>query len=178
MARIYTRSGDDGTTGLIGGRRVSKGSTRVWACGAVDELNAVIGQARAFNKEPGLNRRLRQIQNDLFDLGAELASPAGKPRIRQAHVRRLEKLIDQLDAKLPPLKKFILPAGSETAAALHVARTACRRAERFCVNLAAEEPVGQFVIPYLNRLGDALFVLARYANRQANVRESVWNKRR
>lgn len=172
--KIYTRKGDNGMTGLIGGHRVSKDSTRVWACGAVDELNAFLGFARSLNREEYLNRLLQQIQDDLFHLGSELASPDGKPLIRQACVNRLERLMDQIDAELPPLKKFILPAGSETAAALHVARTVCRRAERWCVKLATEEPVGRFVIPYLNRLGDALFVLARYANQQAKVRETIW----
>ena len=172
---------------MVGGRRVSKDSTRVWACGTVDELSSALGLARACNAadpadgSTGQEKCLSRIQQELFSLGAELATPAGNlregmPRIVASHVAALEKLIDELNAQLGPLEEFILPGGSPTGAALHLARTVCRRAERYCVRLALEEPLGEWVVPYLNRLGDALFVLARRANRQRGVAEPMWEK--
>jgi cob(I)alamin adenosyltransferase len=181
LTRIYTRTGDDGRTGLVGGKRVSKDSPRLWAYGTVDELNSAIGLARAFNDDQRLDAELARIQNELFNLGSELATPpkkfvAGMPRVSRRDITALEKLMDELNAKLGPLQEFILPTGGPTGAALHLARTICRRAERFCVRLGREEPLGKFVIPYLNRLGDALFVLARWANRQQGAKETFWKK--
>ena len=187
LTKIYTRTGDDGTTGLVGGKRVSKDALRIWACGTVDELNAAIGLARAFNaeeKSPAsrrIDKVLARIQNELFDLGAELATlpedfHKGMPRVSRSHVAALEKLMDTLNAELGPLKEFILPGGCKTAAALHQARTICRRAERLCVRLAQGEKIGEFVVPYLNRLSDALFVLARRANKVHGVKETFWQK--
>ena len=165
LTKIYTRTGDTGSTGLVGKKRVSKDSPRIWAIGTVDELNAAIGLARALKPDP----ILAGIQNDLFDLGAELAG--APPRIRQSHIAELEKRMDKLNAKLGPLREFVLPGGTPVGAQLHVARTICRRAERFCVRL---KPAG-LVVPYLNRLGDALFVLARWAN--CGKKNEFWAKR-
>ena len=187
LTKIYTRSGDDGTTGLVGARRVSKDSPRIWACGTVDELNSCIGLARAFNAEEEsptsrrIDRVLARVQNELFDLGAELATlpedfRKGVPRVSRSHVAALEKLLDELNTELGPLKEFILPGGCKTAAALHQARTICRRAERFCVRLARDEKIGGLVVPYLNRLSDTLFDLARWVNKQRGVKESSWRK--
>ncbi len=174
LTKIYTRTGDKGRTGLVGGRRVSKDSARIWAVGTVDELNAAIGLARAFKPDRKTDAILAGIQNDLFDLGAELAGAPG--RIRQSHIEALEKLMDERNAKLGPLREFILPGGAPAGAQLHVARTICRRAERFCVRLRRQEKLGPMVIPYLNRLSDALFVLARWANQKAGRKEKFWEK--
>jgi cob(I)alamin adenosyltransferase len=170
MARIYTRSGDDGSTGLWGGARRPKDDLRIEAIGAVDEANAALGMARvALAGEAVLDPLLARLQNELFDLGADLA--AARPdepkalRIVPAQVVRLEQEIDRLEADLPPLSAFILPGGSAGAAALHLARTVVRRAERRVVALAAAEPVGAPVRLYLNRLSDLLFVAARHASR-------------
>jgi cob(I)alamin adenosyltransferase len=181
LTKIYTRTGDKGQTGLVGGRRVSKDSPRIWACGTVDELNSAIGLARAFNRSRKLDRILARIQNELFNLGAELSTPPeklrpGMPRVGPDDIAALEKLIDELNARLGPLREFILPGGTRAAAALHLARAVCRRAERFCVRLAREEQIGEFVLPYLNRLSDALFVLARWANHKHNAKEAFWRK--
>jgi cob(I)alamin adenosyltransferase len=181
LTKIYTRTGDDGRTGLVGGQRVSKDAPRIWAYGTVDELNSAIGLARAFNRQKKLDGILARIQNQLFNLGAELATPprkfvAGMPRVGRPEIDALEKLMDQLNRDLGPLREFILPAGAPTGAALHLARTICRRAERFCVRLGRREAIGESVVPYLNRLGDALFVLARWANRIQGVKETCWRK--
>lgn len=187
LTKIYTRTGDKGDTGLVGGKRVSKDSPRIWAYGTVDELNSAIGLARAFNAErkgspsAKLDDVLAQVQNDLFDLGAELATPpedlkTGMPSVGKQRITTLERLMDDLNSELGPLQEFILPGGSQTAAALHLARTICRRAERFCVRLAREERIGEQVVPYLNRLSDALFVLARWANKRQGVKEIFWKK--
>ncbi|HSV72363.1 MAG TPA: cob(I)yrinic acid a,c-diamide adenosyltransferase [Chthonomonadales bacterium] len=180
--RIYTRTGDDGSTGLIGGRRVGKDSPRVEACGAVDELNAHVGRALACHGSPALAAMLRAAQDALFRIGAELATPpdaAGIPGTRTAsvtagHVAALERAIDAVAAGLPALRTFILPGGSPLAADLHVARAVCRRAERRCAALHARELVGEHVLPYLNRLSDLLFVLARQMNRDAGVEDTPW----
>jgi cob(I)alamin adenosyltransferase len=174
LNRIYTRTGDAGSTRLATGAPVSKASQRVEAYGGVDETNAAIGQARQHTAgDPALDAILERIQNDLFDLGADLATPEqhGKPeweplRVLDSQVERLEREIDLLNAELEPLTSFVLPAGSPAAAALHVARTVCRRAERGCVALTAVEGeiVGAPAIKYLNRLSDLLFVAARWAN--------------
>jgi cob(I)alamin adenosyltransferase len=175
LNKIYTRSGDDGTTALGTGRRVRKDSKRVEAYGTTDETNAAIGLARVLlaGTEPGLDAKLARIQNDLFDVGADLCVPeatdsSSRPRLRitDAQVSRLEAEIDEMNGELAPLRSFVLPGGSAGAAALHVARTVCRRAERAVVTLAADpdENVGEAVLRYLNRLSDFLFVAARYAN--------------
>jgi cob(I)alamin adenosyltransferase len=181
LTNIVTRTGDDGTTGLVGGGRVSKDSPRVWAYGTVDELNSAIGVVRSLNSDPDLDARLRHIQNNLFNLGGELATPPdkfqkGMPRIERRHVADLEKQIEELTRELGPLQEFILPSGSPVGAQLHVARTICRRAERFCVRLSKEEKVGGFVTPYLNRLSDTLFTLARWSNKKAGTKETYWKK--
>jgi cob(I)alamin adenosyltransferase len=174
LNRIYTRTGDKGSTRLSTGEPVSKASLRVEAYGGVDETNAFIGVARQHaGGDPELDAMLERIQNDLFDLGADLATPEqnGKPeweplRVVEAQVERLEAEIDLINERLSPLTSFVLPAGSPLSAALHVARTVCRRAERTCVALAAVEGeiVGQPALKYLNRLSDLLFVAARRAN--------------
>lgn len=172
LNRIYTRTGDAGTTRLASGKPVSKADPRVEAYGAVDETNACLGLARVHSVEPAFDAMLARIQNELFDLGADLATPP-KPgevegdalRVSDAQVTRLEGEIDALNVRLPPLKSFILPAGTPAAAALHLARTVCRRAEREAVRLAeAGEPVSGPAMRYLNRLSDLLFVAARFAN--------------
>ena len=174
LNRIYTRTGDNGSTRLATGAPVSKASPRVDAYGGVDETNAAIGQARQHTgADPALDAMLERIQNDLFDLGADLATPEqhGKPeweplRVLESQVERLEREIDQLNGEMSPLTSFVLPAGSPAAAALHVARTVCRRAERGVVALSEMdgEIVGAPAIKYLNRLSDLLFVAARWAN--------------
>jgi cob(I)alamin adenosyltransferase len=181
LTKIVTRTGDDGTTGLVGGKRVSKDSPRVWAYGTVDELSSAIGVVRALNTDPDFDVRLRRIQNDLFNLGAELATPGdefqkGMPCIEQKHVGDLERLVEELNKELGPLEEFILPGGNPVGAQLHMARTICRRAERFCVRLRKEDKIGEFVIPYLNRLGDALFTLARWSNTRTGAKETYWKK--
>jgi cob(I)alamin adenosyltransferase len=177
--KLYTRTGDDGETSLFDGTRVKKHDARVEAYGDVDELNAWIGLARAADTSGSLDAALVQIQRDIFALGARLADPAGKiaPRVTRAalsdaDVGRLETLIDQLDEGLPPLRRFILAGGTPAGAALHVARTVCRRAERRMVALEpAVEPV---LLRYVNRLSDLLFVFARVVNHQAGVAETEW----
>ena len=163
--KIYTKTGDAGQTGLFGGPRVAKDDPRIEAYGAVDELNAALGLARAESLPPEIDTLLARIQNELFDLGAELATPNpaahGMAVLGPAHCEALEQAIDRHEAGLPPLKEFILPGGSRGAAALHLARTICRRAERRLVTLAnsSAEPVSANLVIYLNRLGDLLFVL-------------------
>jgi cob(I)alamin adenosyltransferase len=177
--KIYTRTGDTGETSLFDGTRVRKDDARVDAYGEVDELNAWLGVARGTLDEPTLDAALIQIQKDLFALGAQLADPAEKiarrvtkATVGDADVARLEQLIDQLDAQLPPLRKFILPGGSPAGSALHVARTICRRAERRLVSLQpAVDPV---LLRYVNRLADLLFVIARAANQRAGSSEIEW----
>ena len=177
LTKIYTRTGDKGSTGLVGGQRVSKDSPRIWAYGTVDELNSAIGLARAFKPDKKTDAVLAGIQNALFDLGAELATPGPSHfRIAQRRIDALEKLMDECNDKLGPLREFILPGGTPVGAQLHIARTICRRAERFCVRLAAKEAIGTLVVPYLNRLSDALFVLARWANRKAGKKDAFWRK--
>jgi cob(I)alamin adenosyltransferase len=175
--KIYTRTGDDGTTALFAGGRVSKTHLRVEAYGTVDELNAVLGAARSLR--PAGDAWLGQIQHQLFTLGADLATPQAATsssvvRLDAAPVAWLEGLIDELTAALPPLTQFILPGGCPAAAQLHVARTVCRRAERLVVALAEHEPVSVHVVPYLNRLSDYLFTLARWENAQSGVSDVTW----
>ncbi|MCV3734617.1 cob(I)yrinic acid a,c-diamide adenosyltransferase [Rhizobium sp. TRM96647] len=183
LNKIYTRTGDDGTTGLVSGARRKKHDARVGAYGDVDETNALIGTARQHAAiMPDLDRMLMRIQNDLFDLGADLATPetGEKPayeplRIVQSQVDRLETEIDRLNADLSPLRSFVLPGGSPLAAALHVARTVARRAERRIVELAEREgeTVSKEAIAYINRLSDFLFVAARWANDKGTL-DVLW----
>ncbi len=180
--KIYTRTGDDGSTGLLGPGRVLKHTARVEAYGSVDELNAALGRARTLDAESWLAAELSTIQARLFHVGAELATTAPEAldkleRISDDDVSALERWIDRLDAELPPLANFVLPAGSALAAELHVARTVCRRAERRTVALAQAEPVEPRLVRYLNRLGDLLFVMARWCNQRAGVAETVWRPR-
>ena len=184
--KIYTRTGDEGDTGLFGGPRVPKDDARVEAYGAVDELNAVLGVAAAgLDREasPDLAEMLHEIQSTLFDLGGELATPdareraaSGKltPLLAEGSSERLEGWIDTLEQELEPLTQFILPGGAPVAAALHHARTVCRRAERRAVSLAALEEVAGELLVYLNRLSDFLFVAARAVNRREGVEEPRW----
>ena len=177
--KIYTRTGDAGETSLFGGTRVSKADSRVDAYGEVDELNAWLGLARAAGLDPDLDQPLVRIQQDLFALGAQLADPGEriaervvKASLTESDVGRLESLIDRLESELPPLRRFILAGGAHAGAALHVARTVCRRAERRMVSLTpAPDAV---LIKYVNRLSDLLFVLARVANHRAGVPEIEW----
>ena len=177
--KIYTRTGDDGTTGLLGPGRVLKCAPRVEAYGSVDELNAVLGVARAHDAQGWLAADLEAIQSRLFSLGAELATVAPAmlasiERMADADVAGLERLIDRLEAELPPLKRFILPAGTLLAVQLHLARTVCRRAERRLVELQQAEKIEPVLVRYLNRLADLLFVMARWCNRRAEVAETEW----
>jgi cob(I)alamin adenosyltransferase len=181
--KIYTRTGDRGDTGLFGGGRVGKDDVRVDAYGEVDELNATLGLARAAGSPDGeIGRLLAEMQRDLFAIGALLATPdlermrrqLEKARLDDARIAELERAIDAAEAGLEPLKAFILPGGAPQAAALHVARTVCRRAERRVVRLARDVELPEIVVVYLNRLSDLLFTLARLANREAGVADVEW----
>lgn len=180
--KIYTKTGDTGDTGLFGGGRVGKDHPRVEAYGDVDELNAVLGMARAVELMPRVDEVLVPIQRDLFAIGALLATPhpekmreqLAKARIDDERIAQLERAIDDCDDELEPLKSFIVPGGTPKAAALHVARTVCRRAERNVVRLRHDEDIPQLAVIYLNRLSDLLFVLARVANRRAGAGEVTW----
>lgn len=180
LDRIYTKTGDQGVTGLGGGQRVPKDSVRVETYGTVDELNSQIGVALATGLCERLMTELAQIQNELFDLGSDLATPASSqarhpvPTVAPRHIAKLERLIDELNAIVGPLVNFLLPGGSPGAAQLHVARTVCRRAERCATTLARDESIGPTVLPYLNRLSDALFVMARFENHERDVDEPLW----
>jgi len=184
LTKIYTRGGDDGTTGLGGGQRLKKDAPRIEAIGAVDELNSAIGLAVACGADPELARMLREVQNDLFHLGADLCVLAEDrekmpvPQIEQRHIDALEELVDRLTAELGPLENFILPGGSDCAAQIHVARGICRRAERIVVALAGQETVNELTLKYLNRLSDALFVMAREQNRRRDVPDVIWDSRK
>jgi cob(I)alamin adenosyltransferase len=177
--KIYTKTGDDGTTSLFSGGRVSKTHLRVEAYGTVDELNSVLGAARAAKPHAKTDARLMEVQRHLFHLGADLATPLDSKsdwvvRMDAEKIRWLESGIDDMTAELPPLTHFILPGGSPAAAQLHVARTVCRRAERITVALQEHEPLGDHVLHYLNRLSDFLFTLARWENIQAGIPEDQW----
>jgi cob(I)alamin adenosyltransferase len=183
MAKIYTRTGDQGETSLLGGRRVRKDDLRVEVIGAVDEVNAALGVVRMelarSGTIAGLDGEIGEIQHRLFDLGAELAaaeSPSRVGSIGAANVASLESLVDRYDAKLAPLRAFILPGGAPAAAQLHLARCVCRRCERRLVHLAAAEPVSGEVVQYINRLSDLLFVLARAVNQAAGVPDVIWEQ--
>lgn len=181
LTKIYTRQGDEGLTSLSGGQRVPKDSLRVATYGTVDELNSAIGVALASGLCDRLAEVLSHIQNELFHLGSDLSfleedkTKYPVPQIEARHVEKLESLIDEMTSVVGPLQNFILPGGSMGAAQLHVARTVCRRAEREVITLAREEAVGAFVIQYLNRLSDALFVMSRYENHMRGVPEPLWD---
>lgn len=183
ITRVYTRTGDDGTTGLGGGQRVRKDSRRIQAFGTVDELNSAIGVGVAQGLCERLRAPLAVIQNTLFHLGSDLCvleedkARFKVPVVEARHVDALEELMDDLSDQLPPLENFVLPGGSPGAAQLHVARTVCRRAERLVIALSRKEPVGAFAVQYLNRLSDALFVMARYENLQRRVPDVLWDSR-
>lgn len=178
LSKIYTRTGDDGTTGLGDGTRTLKEAPRVEAYGTVDELNSVVGLVLAVRRLPApVVRCLTEVQHDLFDLGGELCIP-GHRAITAEFVTRLEETLDSFNAKLPPLKEFILPGGGPAAAACHLARTVCRRAERRVWALARLEPVAAEVTQYLNRLSDLLFVLARVLARHERGAEVLWKRGR
>jgi cob(I)alamin adenosyltransferase len=178
LSKIYTRTGDDGTTGLGDGTRVAKESLRVEAYGTADELNSVIGLMLAVPRLPkAVAQCLTEVQHDLFDLGGELCIP-GHRAITADFVTRLEETLDRFNEKLPPLKEFILPGGGPAAAACHLARTVCRRAERRVWALARIEPVAAEVTQYLNRLSDLLFVLARVLARHERGAEVLWKRGR
>jgi cob(I)alamin adenosyltransferase len=178
--KIYTKTGDDGTTGLLGPGRVPKHDLRIAAYGTVDELNAVLGVVRCLGLDAATDQLAAQLQDELFLVGAALADPDPDGRFHNAitgeHVEHLEFTIDGLEAELAPLREFILPGGAPAAAYLHLARTVCRRAERLVVELALEkrEAVAGPVLVYLNRLSDLLFVLARAVNRKAGVPDVIW----
>ncbi len=180
MSKIYTRAGDDGTTGLLANRRVPKNDIRIEAYGTVDELNAALGMARAFRVDAEADTFLAGIQNDLFAVGSALADPnPGGPFhecVKTDQVERLEAAIDAMEASLPPLTQFILPGGSPGGAQLHLARTICRRAERLVVHLGRQpgQDVPALLLAYLNRLSDALFVLARVVNARSGVADVAW----
>ncbi len=178
--KIYTRTGDEGETSLFGGKRVLKSSLRIHAYGTVDELNAIIGVAIASSDNEPLIAVLQQLQKELFIVGADLATPLGvleakTVRIKQADSERLEQEIDLHEKELEPLQYFILPGGTHCAASLHLARTVCRRAERETFELSKQEEVNKYVLPYLNRLSDLLFVLARVANVRAGQSDVPWH---
>jgi len=178
LSKIYTRTGDDGTTGLGDGTRVAKDSLRVNAYGTVDEANSVIGVVLACTTVPeNIAALLTEVQHDLFELGGELCIP-GHSAITDEFVSRLESELDDLNKDLPSLKEFILPGGGEAAAACHLARTVVRRAERGVTTLATKETVRPEVLRYLNRLSDLLFVIARVLSRAENGQEVLWNRQR
>jgi len=173
LSKIYTRTGDKGTTGLGDGSRVEKDNLRVEAFGTVDELNSTVGLVLAAKLPAGIQSILNRVQHELFDLGGELCMP-GTTLIPGSYVDSLEADLDNLNENLPPLKDFILPGGSEAAARCHLARTICRRAERRVVTLARDEAVNEFTIRYLNRLSDFLFVAARVLARADGSSEVLW----
>jgi len=177
LTRIYTRTGDGGTTGLADGSRVAKDSPHVEAIGAVDELNSVLGALLAESLPKDTRDWLTGVQHDLFDLGGELSRP-GHPIMTPAHVARLEALLERHNATLPPLKDFVLPGGSRAAALAHVARAVCRRAERRLVALASKDGASMVGVQYLNRLSDLLFVVARVLNRDAGRPDALWQQGR
>ena len=187
--RVYTRAGDDGATALVGGRRVPKDSPRIEAYGTIDELNSIIGLARTFNAErlaegkahEWLDGVLRKLQDELFDLGSELATPAdatyeGMMRVEAAQVTALERLMDQCQKDLTPLKSFVLPGGGRVGAFLHQARTVCRRAERRVLELSRVEEIGDGPLRYVNRLSDLLFVLSRWVGQKLGETEYLWQR--
>ncbi|MEX0779472.1 MAG: cob(I)yrinic acid a,c-diamide adenosyltransferase [Balneolales bacterium] len=179
--KIYTKTGDTGETSLFGGQRVSKTNVRIEACGQVDELNSTLGLARSFHPTKVNETLLQRLQNELFVLGADLATPPSREtkieRINEAHITFLESQIDALQEELQPLQFFILPGGTSAASTLHLSRTVCRRAERACIHCAETEDINNDAVIYLNRLSDLLFVMTRYENKNAGILESRWKVR-
>jgi cob(I)alamin adenosyltransferase len=189
ITRVYTRTGDKGETALVGGRRIPKDSPRIDAYGTIDELNSIVGLARAFNEEKlqegephkFLDLVLRQIQDELFDLGSELATPAdffkdGMYRVGEQEVKKLEHLMDECQKELEPLKSFILPGGGRIGAYLHQCRTVCRRAEREILRLSRAEELSEWPLKYVNRLSDLFFVLSRWISKQTGQAEYLWQR--
>lgn len=189
ITRVYTRTGDDGMTALVGGKRVPKDAARIEACGTVDELNAVVGLVRAWNEEGKgqrelhlrLDAMLQEIQQELFDLGSELATPEdftyeGMHRMGEEEVTRIERVIDECQEELEPLKSFILPGGGRISAQLHQCRTVCRRAEREILGLSRIENVGEWPLRYVNRLSDLFFVLGRWVGKNLGETEYLWQR--
>jgi cob(I)alamin adenosyltransferase len=193
ITRVYTRTGDRGETSLVGGRRVAKDSPRIVAYGTLDELNALVGLVRVFNEERlaaggpdaerhrWLDETLRKIQNQLFDLGSELATPPdaayeGMFRMGESEVTELERIMDGCQRDLEPLKSFVLPGGGRIQGFLHQARTVCRRAEREVLRLSREEPIGEWPLRYVNRLSDLFFVLGRWVGRHMGEKEYLWER--
>ncbi|OGQ83519.1 MAG: ATP:cob(I)alamin adenosyltransferase [Deltaproteobacteria bacterium RIFCSPLOWO2_12_FULL_60_19] len=189
ITRVYTRTGDTGETALVGGKRVAKDAQRIEAYGTLDELNSIIGLARAFNTKKLKARKARRlldevlgkIQDELFDLGSELATPAeaayeGMYRVGEPEVKRIEQIIDRCQKDLRPLESFVLPGGGKIGALLHQCRTVCRRAEREIFRLSREETVGEWPLKYVNRLSDLFFVLARWMGKQTGEKETLWQR--
>lgn len=185
--KIYTRTGDAGTTSLFGGQRVDKGSSRIASYGAVDELNSMLGVIIVIVKQTlkgqgGISNKLLRVQKELFVLGGDLATPitvkVKVPRVKKPFITKLEKEIDLWQKSLPPLKNFILPGGSNAGSSLHVARAICRRVERSVADLASREKINQYDLMYVNRLSDWLFVAARYINNMEAIPEIPWKGRR
>jgi cob(I)alamin adenosyltransferase len=189
ITRVYTRTGDRGETSLVGGQRVPKDSPRIVAYGTIDELNAIVGIVRTFNEERlaegehhrWLDEVLRKIQNELFDLGSELATPSGAEyegmfKVGEAQVTALERLMDECQKELAPLKSFTLPGGGRIGAYLHQARTVCRRAEREVLQLSRAEPLSEWPLRYVNRLSDAFFVLSRWVAKRMGQKEYLWER--
>jgi cob(I)alamin adenosyltransferase len=189
ITRVYTRTGDQGETGLVGGKRVAKDSPRIEAYGTIDELNSIVGLARTFNAEDisrGEARRsldivLSDLQQELFDLGSELATPAdffkpGMARMGAPQIENLERLIDQCQKSLEPLNSFVLPGGGRVGAYLHQCRTVCRRAERQILRLSRVEELSEWPLIYVNRLSDLFFVLSRWINKESGAEEYLWQR--
>jgi len=189
ITRVYTRTGDKGETALVGGKRVPKDSVRIEAYGTIDELNSIVGLARAFNEERlqegeahrFLDEVLRKIQDELFDLGSELATPSdftyeGMYRIGEKEVKRLEEIIDQCQKDLDPLKSFVLPGGGKIGGYLHQCRTVCRRAEREILRLSRVEQLSEWPLKYVNRLSDLFFVLSRWVGKRLGEKEYLWQR--
>lgn len=189
ITRVYTRTGDRGETSLVGGKRVPKDSPRIDAYGTIDELNSIIGLARVFNEENleageahhFLDEVLCKIQDELFDLGSELATPPesfqqGMFRISQTEIKNIEKLIDKCQENLQPLESFILPGGGRVGAYLHQCRTVCRRAEREILRLSRQETISEWPLKYVNRLSDLFFVLSRWIGKETGEREYLWQR--
>ena len=189
ITRVYTRTGDKGETGLVGGKRVPKDSQRIEAYGTIDELNSIVGLARVFNEEKlsegeayrFLDSVLRQIEDELFDLGSELATPPdffkeGMYRVGEREVKKLEQLMDECQKELEPLKSFVLPGGGRIGAYLHQCRTVCRRAEREILRLSRVEELNEWSLKYVNRLSDLFFVLSRWISKQTGEAEYLWQR--